>query len=179
MAWVLSPVLLAILIQLGSIFYCMRINSMLAQNKDMLETINRISYSVLKTEAAIESASDKDHKLPKETQEVSRWINDLATQSDFRIETLSVDKVEGKQQAPSPKTKHPEAQMIGTEDNIPSIVITLNGRGKYYSVAGFVTAIESYSHLIHVQNIDMAVEVYGKTDDYKCSLAFRIYLTNS
>ena len=177
-AWTFSPILLVIIVQLGSIYYCMRANRLLSRNKDMLEAINGLHESVSRSDAAITSA-DKGHKAPVATHEVSRWINDIASLSDFAIETLSVDTAGGVTPPdPQPGIKA-KTQTTGDDESVPSIIITLKGHGKYLSVTRFVRDIESCSPLIQVQNIDVTEEVYGKTDVYRCNLVFSIYIIKS
>ena len=181
--WLLLPLFTVIAIDFGSAGFCFWAKRSLLQNRDMMQTIGDLAESRQRAEDALAALVQKDGALPATSQEISSWLDEVASRSEFTVETLSVIKSDGSAQKSksriSRRKQKQKKDVSKPQALVPYIGVTLKGQGSYLSLVRFIRDLESQYLLVHVTGIGIRAQGYDKSGTYVCDLTFNVYLVES
>ena len=178
-AWLLMPLVVVVGIDLGAAGFCYITKRRLVQDREMLRAIDGISTSHRSVSEALLKILKSQNELPSTPQEVSSWLDEIAPESEFTVENLSVVKSTGAVAAPRSSMSKRRRKMIEAAKgppSLPSIRVTLKGRGSYVSLVRLLRDLETGYALVHVAGIRVVKNGSGEADSYLCELTFNIYL---
>jgi len=174
-AWIILPLLAVIGVDIGSAGFCFAMKRQLVTNKAALQAIDRLSQSCTAASNALTGAVKHDGALPAAEQEVSGWIDEIAPDTGFKIEKLSVSRSLGSDPSPISSKRATLRRTKPTAVVLPSIDVTLKGTGSYASLARFIHDLETGCSMLHVSGLRIQKEGYQPDGSYLCELIFRIY----
>lgn len=176
--WLVIPALAVVIIDAGSLVHALSVRRMLVYSRAQLNTVAELEASSTRAEKVIIALRIESEGLPSVTTQVDGWLNSLASDTAFTVETLSVSEIKtdegaAKETRRRSRTGTPVPQAV---TGLPSILVNLKGRGSLPQLVEFVKTIETSYSLVHMCGITANEASFGKIDGYNCNMTFRIYL---
>lgn len=178
-AWILVPLLAITAVDIGTAGFCFSVKRKLVESRAALRTIDKLTASRARAEQALEEAAKSETGIPTAEEEVSGWIDRIAPLSDFKIETLSVNRSQDSlNKVPSAvsRRRRRTGESAVEKKGLAFIRVTLKGKGSYRSIASFIRDLEAECAMIHVSELSIQREGSTLESPCVCELTFNIYL---